>query len=201
MNTWAKRPLGTSIQIFGTDLSEAAIDKARAGIYPITALQNLPAALIKQYFIKVDGRYQIIKPLRDICIFATHNLLKDPPFSKIDLISCQNVMIYLGATAQKKILQAFHYALKPSSFLVLGKSESIGSETEMFETVDKEHKIYTNRAVTTHLPFDFFSRPQKLSTNEIIINEKIPVSKIDFDIEKETDRILLTQICTRCPYW
>ncbi|HTE23522.1 chemotaxis protein CheB [Flavitalea sp.] len=189
-----EKALGTSIQIFGTDLSETAIDKARAGIYPITALQNLPAALIKQYFLKIDGRYQIIKPLRDICIFATHNLLKDPPFSKIDLISCQNVMIYLGATAQKKILQAFHYALKPSSYLILGKSESVGSETEMFETVDKEHKIYTNRAVNTHLPFDFFSRPQKLSSNETVNqNEKIPVSRPDLDIEKETDKILLSK--------
>jgi two-component system CheB/CheR fusion protein len=189
-----EKAIGTSIQIFGTDLSETAIDKARGGIYPITALQNLPATLIKRYFTKIDGRYQIIKSLRDICIFATHNLLKDPPFSKIDLISCQNVMIYLGTSAQKKILQAFHYALKPSSYLILGKSETIGSETEMFETVDKEHKIYTNRAVTTHLPFDFFSRSQKLSPHEVNnINEKIPVSKPDFDIEKETDRILLSK--------
>jgi two-component system CheB/CheR fusion protein len=191
--------IGTSIQIFGTDLSDGAIDKARTGIYPASSLQNLPANLVKTYFTKVDGRYQIIKPLRDICIFASHNLLKDPPFSKIDLISCQNVMIYLGSAAQKKILQAFHYALKPSSYLVLGKSESIGNETELFETVDKEHKIYTNRSVNTHLHFDFFSRPQRLVPNENPqTTEKIPVSRLEYDIEKETDKILLTRYVPAC---
>ncbi|MHA4844200.1 chemotaxis protein CheB [Flavitalea antarctica] len=191
--------IGTSIQIFGTDLSDVAIDKARSGIYAAASLQNLPPNLVQTYFTNVDGRYQIIKPLRDICIFANHNLLKDPPFSKIDLISCQNVLIYLAPAAQKKILQAFHYALKPSSFLVLGKSESVGTETELFETVDKEDKIYTNRSVNTHLNFNFFSRPQRLVPNENTQNtEKIPVSRLDYDIEKETDKILLSKYVPAC---
>jgi len=182
------------IQIFGTDLSETAIDKARSGIYSAAALQNLSPALIQQYFLQVEGRYQIIKPLRDICIFAIHNLLKDPPFSRIDFISCQNVLIYLAPTAQKKILQAFHYALKPSSYLVLGKSETVGNETELFETVDKEHKIYTNKAVNAHLHFDFFSRPQRLAAIDNTPIDKIPVARSgDFDVEKETDKILLSR--------
>jgi two-component system, chemotaxis family, CheB/CheR fusion protein len=92
----------TPIQIFSTDLNEVAITRARTGTYHPSALQNVSAQRLKRFFIKTDGEYQVIKSIRDICIFATHNLLKDPPFSRMDLISCQNVMIYLEP-AEKNI--------------------------------------------------------------------------------------------------
>jgi len=189
-----EKALSTPIQIFGTDLSEGAIDKARTGSYPAAALQNLPAPLITKYFTPVETRFQIIKAVRDVCIFARHNLLKDPPFSRMDLISCQNVMIYLGASAQKKVLQAFHYALKPSSFMVLGKSEGVGNENEMFETIDKEHKIFTNKAVQVNVQFDFFSRRSRpTNLNNERVHETIPITHTEFDIEKETDRIIMSR--------
>jgi two-component system CheB/CheR fusion protein len=130
------KALSTPIQIFGTDLNETAIEKARAGIYLNGALDNVTKERLEHYFTKIDGHYQIIKPIRDLCVFATHNLLKDPPFSRMDLISCQNVMIYLETNPQKKILQAFHYALKPTGYLLLGKSETIGTSTELYNQVD-----------------------------------------------------------------
>jgi two-component system CheB/CheR fusion protein len=184
----------TSIQIFATDLSETAIEKARTGIYSRNSLQHVSPQRLKQFFVKVDGSYQIIKPIRDICIFATHNLLKDPPFSRMDLISCQNVMIYLSASAQKKILLAFHYALKPVGYLALGKSETIGGDTDLFEPVDKEHKLYIRKAISQSLPFDFFNQPARMPVLQQTYAEKAGVPpNTDMDIEKETDKILLSR--------
>jgi two-component system CheB/CheR fusion protein len=184
----------TPIQIFATDLSETAIEKARAGIYGRNSLQHLSPQRLKQFFVKTDSSYQIIKPIRDICIFATHNLLKDPPFSRIDLISCQNVMIYLASAAQKKILQAFHYALKPGGYLALGKSETIGNDTDLFEPVDKEQKLYIKKAISQALPFDFFNHPARTPVLQQSFAEKHgATANTEIDIEKETDKILLSR--------
>jgi two-component system CheB/CheR fusion protein len=184
----------TPVQIFATDLSETAIEKARTGIYSKNSLQHVSSHRLNQFFVKIDGSYQIIKPIRDICIFATHNLLKDPPFSRMDLISCQNVMIYLGSSAQKKILQSFHYALKPMGYLALGKSETIGNDTDLFESVEKEHKLYIKKAISQPLPFDFFNRPARTPVLQQTFAEKHGVTpNTDVDIEKETDKILLSR--------
>ena len=184
----------TPIQIFATDLSETAIEKARTGVYSKNSLQHVSQQRLKQFFVKVDGSYQIIKPIRDICIFATHNLLKDPPFSRMDLISCQNVMIYLASNAQKKILLAFHYALKPLGYLALGKSETIGNDTDLFESVDKEHKLYLKKAISQPLPFDFFNRTPRMPVLQQAYTEKLDATtNTDVDIEKETDKILLSR--------
>jgi two-component system CheB/CheR fusion protein len=186
----------TPIQIFATDLSEMAIEKARAGIYNKNSLVNVSPQRLKRFFVKIDGHYQIIKAIRDVCIFATHNLLKDPPFSRMDIISCQNVMIYLEPKPQKKILNAFHYALKQSGYLMLGKSETIGSATELFEQINKEHKIYTKKLVSTNLHFDFHSNlsPRYSMPQNDEISIPTPVKQdTEPDIEKETDRVLLSR--------
>lgn len=187
-----EKAISTPIQIFGTDLNEAAIDKARAGIYNKNVMQNVSAQRLKKYFIKTDGQYQIIKAIRDVCVFATHNLLKDPPFSRMDIISCQNVFIYLETNPQRKILQAFHYALKPTGYLLLGKSESIGNSTELFNQVDKDLKIYSKKQSTPgNDVFDFSLRHSYLPG---FSEEKIKAEAIsDIDIEKETDRLLLSR--------
>ena len=134
------KSLTTPLQIFGTDLNETAIDKARAGIYHKSALANVSSQDMERYFMKTDGRYQVVKSIRDVCIFATHNLLNDPPFSRMDLISCQNVLIYIETNPQRKILQAFHYSLKPSGYLILGKSETIGNSSHLFSQLEKKYK-------------------------------------------------------------
>jgi two-component system CheB/CheR fusion protein len=186
------KAISTPIQIFGTDLNEAAIERARSGIYNKSALENVSPQRLQRYFLNIDGQYQIIKAIRDVCIFATHNLLKDPPFSRMDLISCQNVLIYIETNPQKKILQAFHYSLKPSGYLLLGKSETIGNSTELFSQVDKELKIYSKKETPPGTTFfDFLLRPSyALVTPEERFNSK-GVSEID--IEKETDKLLLSR--------
>jgi len=183
----------TLTQIFATDLSEAAIEKARSGIYSGGAVQNISSGRLKKYFVKIDGSYQIIKPVRDVCIFATHDLLKDPPFSRMDLISCQNVMIYLEPNPQKKILRAFHYALKPSGYLLLGKSETIGSSSGLFTQLGKGQKIYVRKNTDINSSFDFFLRGYSPSENNKE-NKKMSVQQVaDVNIDKETEKVLLSR--------
>ena len=106
------------------------------------ALANVSAQRLTRFFTRSDRGYQIAKNIRDVCVFARHNVAQDPPFSRLDLISCCNVLIYLGAVLQRKVLSVLHYALKPAGFLVLGPSESIGTLSDSFQQVEKTQKIY-----------------------------------------------------------
>jgi two-component system CheB/CheR fusion protein len=133
------------IQIFATDISETAIAKARNGIYRPTELDGVSTSRLQQFFTKLDGSYQVAKSIRDMCVFAHHNLLKDPPFSKIDLVSCRNVMIYLEPVLQKRALTTFHYSLNESGYLMLGKSETIGSNTDVFTAYNNSERIFSRR--------------------------------------------------------
>ena len=137
------------VQIFGTDLSEPALERARAGIYPESISADVSAERLRRFFTRVDGQYQISRPVRDMCIFAQQNLTKDPPFSKLDLITCRNVLIYLGPGLQTKVMRLFHYALKPEAFLVLGLSETVGAAGELFDPLDRHLKIYKRKGGVT----------------------------------------------------
>lgn len=188
------KALTTPINIFATDLNETVIKKARIGIYSKNIVEHVPAAILNKYFIKVDGSYQVIKAIRDVCIYAAHNLLNDPPFSKMDIISCQNVMIYLEQAAQQRILQSFHYALNPAGFLVLGKSEGINSATDLFVPSHKGQRIFTRTASLSNLKFEFSKRPADLlhgtqSNNKMIRSGLTNES----DLTKEIDKILLSR--------
>ena len=136
------------VQIFGTDLSEPALERARAGIYPESIASDVSPERLRRFFTRVDGQYQISRPVRDMCIFAQQNLTKDPPFSKLDLITCRNVLIYLGPALQGKVMRLFHYALKPSGYLVLGLSETVGGASEQFVPFDRHLKIYSRKTST-----------------------------------------------------
>ncbi|HVW62532.1 MAG TPA: CheR family methyltransferase, partial [Puia sp.] len=188
------KAMSTPIQIFATDLSEAAISKARAGIYSKNTLMNVSPQRLRKFFVKVDGNYQIIKPIRDVCIFATHNLLKDPPFSRMDIISCQNVLIYMEQAAQKKIMQAFHYALRPSKYLLLGKSETIGNSTELFEQIDKDLRIYARKSAPANMQFSFSIRNQAYTPDTYNTDDKMFISPQakEIDIEKEAEKMMLS---------
>jgi len=133
------------IQIFATDISEIAIAKARTGIYRPAEVEGMSPSRLQQFFTKLDGSYQVSKSIRDICVFAQHNLLKDPPFSKIDLVSCRNVLIYLEPVLQKRALTTFHYSLNEYGCLMLGKSETIGSNTDIFTPYNSTEKIYLRK--------------------------------------------------------
>ncbi|HZH37249.1 MAG TPA: CheR family methyltransferase, partial [Flavisolibacter sp.] len=134
------KALSTSVQIFATDLSEKAVNKARLGIYSKDEVADISASRLSRFFNKIDGSYRIIRSIRDLCVFATHNVLKDPPFSRLDLISCCNLMIYLEPVLQKKVLSTFHYSLNKNGYLILGKSETIGAATNLFSQLEKKNK-------------------------------------------------------------
>lgn len=141
------KPFNVKMQVFATDISEIAINKARSGIYTNSEMNGLSAGRLQQFFTKTDGKFRLNKNIREACVFAHHNYLKDPPFAKIDLISCRNSLIYLEPFLQKKALTTFHYSLKEKGFLVLGKSETAGQAMELYNNFDKVNKFYTRKAV------------------------------------------------------
>lgn len=143
------------LQVFATDLNDALLEKARHGLYAKSLVHDLSPERLRRFFVEEEGGYRVIKPLREMVVFARQNLISDPPFSRMDLISCRNLLIYLDPAVQRKAIPTFHYALKPEGVLFLGASESIGGFTELFEPLDKKHKIYAKKAAPTpafHLP-------------------------------------------------
>jgi two-component system CheB/CheR fusion protein len=136
----------SQVQLFGTDVSERVIERARAGRYPASIASDVSAERLRRYFVRTAQGYQVGKTLREACIFARHNLVKDPPFSRLDLVSCRNVLIYFTPPLQKRAIALFHYALKSDGFLVLGASEHLAGHAERFALVDKKHRVYAKRA-------------------------------------------------------
>ncbi|PYK13487.1 MAG: hypothetical protein DME65_01705, partial [Verrucomicrobia bacterium] len=126
--------------------SESVIEHARAGIYPGAIEKDVSKARLNRFFIKRDGSYQIHRNVRDICTFARQNITADPPFSRLDLISCRNVLIYLSPELHKRCIPEFHYALNPGGYLILGPAETVGMYDEIFKLIDKKNKIYTKEA-------------------------------------------------------
>ena len=143
------------LQIFATDLSEPQLNKARQGHYSKGLVEYISPIRLRRFFEEEEDGYRVRKQLREMVVFARQNLISDPPFSHMDVISCRNLLIYLEPSIQKKVLPIFHYALKPGGFLVLGTSESIGEFSDLFVAVDKKHKIFRKKTTTTtspHLP-------------------------------------------------
>jgi two-component system CheB/CheR fusion protein len=130
------------IQIFGSDLSERAIDVARAGLYPESALRDLDPERVGRFFTRAGEEYRVAKNIRDMCVFVVHDLMRDPPFAKLDLISCRNVLIYFGAELQQRLLQAFHFCLNRPGYLLLGRSETVTASKELFAPLHQEHRIF-----------------------------------------------------------
>ncbi|MCH6232868.1 CheR family methyltransferase [Cognataquiflexum rubidum] len=155
---------GTHIpfQMFATDLSEKAIQKARSGVYSKEELDSVSPQRLQRFFTKTGSNYRISKTIRDICIYAPHNVLRDPPFSRIDFISCRNLFIYLDTAAQKRVLSTFHYALNDTGYLMLGKAETISSSPNLFSEVNKKFRIYSknNSADSRKLPLPTTRMPK-----------------------------------------
>src|SRR6202043_1457294 len=142
-------------QLFGTDVSESSIAKARDGLHPENIQADVSPERLRRFFVKVEGGYRVNKNIRDLCIFAQHNVLSDPPFSQMDLICCRNLLIYLEPVLQKKIIALFHYALRPNGFLVLGSSEGVGTLGNLFALDDRTAKIFTKKAVAARPAVSF----------------------------------------------
>ena len=149
-----QNPVRTPIQIFATDVNLAVLDQARIGRYSKPQVDNISPSRLHRFFTKEPDGYRVQKTIRDMVIFAQHNLLTDPPFTRVDLISCRNMLIYLEPALQQRIIPAFHYALKPGGFLVLGTSESVGSATNFFEVAEKNHKIYVRKTGVSWLRYE-----------------------------------------------
>ena len=188
--------LAPPIQFFATDINASVLEHARTGIYLSSALASVSPERRERFFTPVDrarGAYRIDKALRERCVFALHNLAKDPPFSRIDLISCRNVLIYLGASLQQKVLQTFHYALDPQGFLLLGTSESIDPFSRLFRRVEQGQKLYVKKVTGgTFLP-NLAARvdpavERSRGEGEIPMPEE---KRVGWDILQEADRLLL----------
>ncbi|MBX3501067.1 MAG: PAS domain-containing protein [Alphaproteobacteria bacterium] len=133
------------LQIFASDIDEQSLQIARVGRYPSTIARDVSPARLERHFVREDGSYRIASDLREICLFSAHNLLRDAPFSKLDLVSCRNLLIYLTPDLQNRLIPLFHYALNDPGFLFLGTSENVTRHSRMFSTVDKTHRIFRRR--------------------------------------------------------
>ncbi|MEA5578343.1 chemotaxis protein CheB [Anabaena sp. UHCC 0451] len=189
---FTNKGMNIPIHIFATDINEVAIEKARAGIYKPCQVKDISPERLQRFFVQVEGGYQISKSVRELCVFARQNLISDPPFSRLDLITCRNVLIYLGSVVQKKVVPTFHYGLKPTGFLMLGTSETVGEFTDLFTLVDKKYKIYARKITSTRLAIDLMASnyPMETAKLQMIENEG---SGNDVEIQKEADRIVLNQ--------
>jgi two-component system CheB/CheR fusion protein len=179
------------VQIFASDISKQAIQVARDGHYPENIAADVSPERLQKFFTELNGGYQINKQVRDLCIFAVQDVTRDPPFSRVDLISCCNLLIYLGVPLQKKVLAAFHYALNPDGYLLLGNSESVEAGSDAFRQLDKKHKIYS-RLPTSARPHLEFS-PAELTGDPVQVGRQRFSAQPDVDLGREADRIVLSR--------
>jgi two-component system, chemotaxis family, CheB/CheR fusion protein len=198
VETLSELRIEVPVQIFGTDLSDLAIQRARAGIYKESIANEVSEVRLRRFFHKVPDGFQIAKSIRDMCVFAPQNVFSDPPFSRMDLISCRNVLIYLSPILQKKIIPIFHYALKDRGFLLVGNTEGLlGSGAEIFDLVDRKSKIYQKRPVPSPVTFGMTvgahgpSEIPQLRPERAGKEEETP--KTPADVQREADRLLLNK--------
>jgi two-component system, chemotaxis family, CheB/CheR fusion protein len=179
------------VQLFATDIDDLAVERARKGMYPENISKDVSPARLKRFFEKTGNSYVIHKFVREMCIFAKQNMVKDPPFSKIDLISCRNVLIYFGPELQKKAIGILFYALNPKGFLMMGPSETVGEFAGLFSVVDKRHAIYAKKAERSRPCFEV---PAIEYGKEEAVGKKADRQPAGvFDIQKEADTIVLTK--------
>ncbi len=183
------------IQIFGTDLSERVIARARSAIYGESQIAPLSPERRRQFFVPVDDGYQIVKPVRELCVFARHNVCADPPFSRMNLISCRNLLIYLGSALQRQVVATFHYALQPGGYLLLGTSEGLQGFPGLFSSVDPQHKLFQRSAVPKYPRAGMIRRgfaPEQRPVTPL--SETIPHSGFrDLSWKRTAERMVLTE--------
>jgi two-component system, chemotaxis family, CheB/CheR fusion protein len=191
----AQRVTQPPIQIFATDISDLAIDKARSGIYTENQMVEVSPERRSRFFHAVEGGYHISKAVRELCVFARQDLGSDPPFSNVDLISCRNVLIYLDSSLQKRIMPIFHYSLNPTGFLLLGTSESTGQYSDLFSLIDKKYRIYTKKPSTAQHTFSFTPSSYPIKTSNSISaalasRQSVTAPAEDLELQKKVDRLI-----------
>lgn len=179
------------LQIFATDLSDQALDRARSGLYSERAVAEISPERLKRFFVRLDGGYQINKSVRDMCIFAKQNVANDPPFSNLDLISCRNLLIYLGPALQKRVIPTLHYALKDDGYLMLGESESLGPYADQFTLIDKKNKIYQKKKTSALTAARLFTYVTDMDYSFRKREDRLPKApETGFTVEKEVEQTL-----------
>lgn len=188
------------VQIFATDLSDDIIRKARNGIFTENEIKSVPKKYLERFFKKAGTDYQVVKELRDMCVFAAHNILRDPPFSRMDFISCRNLLIYFDIAAQRKAFATLHFALNEGGYLMLGKAETTGSAPQLFTRLNNTQKVYSRKKETgvRKIPelSPYFPR-NSLQTKKFILPFKNTVSN-QSGIESSIDHLLLSDYIPAC---
>jgi two-component system CheB/CheR fusion protein len=182
------------IKILATDLSDVALEKARAGLYVDNIEIDMSAERLRRFFNRVDNHYQISKNIRELCVFSRHNLATDPPFSHLDLVSCRNVLIYMDPVMQKRVIPILHYALDPDAFLFLGSSESVGAFQELFTNVEGRSRIFQKRSVPAGTPvagMEFGTFALGEASFHHLGREQSATPWSALDVQREADRIVL----------
>jgi two-component system CheB/CheR fusion protein len=178
-----------AFQIFATDLDREAIDRARQGSFPANIAADVSQERLDRFFVKTDNGYQIVKEIRETTIFAAQNLIMDPPFTKLDIISCRNLLIYLTPEAQRKLVPLFHYSLNPGGFLFLGSSETIGASTALFSPLPGKSRLYRrNESALRAQPVEF---PSSFVPAPLSVWEERETSGVIVNLQALADRILL----------
>ncbi|MBE7159392.1 MAG: protein-glutamate O-methyltransferase CheR, partial [Rhodospirillales bacterium] len=183
-----------NIQIFGTDASEDNVHKARLGIYAESITNEVSQERLRRFFSKTEKGYQINKRVRDLCIFARQNLCTDPPFSRLDLVSCRNVLIYFGPDLQRRVISTFHYALRRDGFLLLGNSESIREYTDLFSVMDRTHKLFARMENPGHRAIIPSFAPLHFPDNPLDrMHSRLTETRKDADLSRLADRTILAR--------
>ncbi len=179
-----------NIQIFATDIDDRAITIARKGLYTPEVIQNIPSDILNEYFLKNGSNYELVKSIRSMVLFSKHDVTNNPPFLKLDLICCRNLLIYFGANLQKQIIPLFHYSLNENGYLFLGKSETVGQFSDLFNTIDAKNKIFQHKKGNAFKTIQFSNFKAKLQhATRLDDNAKTSKAKSNSSLEdiiKET---------------
>jgi two-component system, chemotaxis family, CheB/CheR fusion protein len=191
---WSTR----TIQIFASDIDNKAIEKARVGFYPERIQAHVSEERLRRFFVAKPGGFQINKSIRDLCVFSAQNVVQDPPFSRIDLVSCRNLLIYLDAALQREVLARLHFALKPQGFLLLGSSETVGGSENLFALTDRPHKIYAKQPGQVHLrnltaarELETANAPQAERRGRSAPRALPPIVRIARNLQQEAEQLLV----------
>jgi two-component system CheB/CheR fusion protein len=180
---------GITLQIFATDLDNDAIEIARKGLFPANIASDVTSARLNRFFVKTDDGYRINTEIREMIVFAQHNIIMHPPFTKIDILTCRNLLIYLDAELQKKLIGLFYYSLNPNGIMLLGSSESLGTQGPLFTAIDSKLRIY-KRSNTSIVP-ELFDFPSSFSRAKLTNTEYQMPAKLPSNIQNPAEQLLL----------
>ena len=180
-----------TLQIFATDLDSGAIEQARIGIYPKNIVSDVSANRLSRFFVKTDNHYRVNAEIREMVVFAQHNVIKDPPFTKLNILSCRNMLIYMNTDLQIKLLSLFHYSLVQKGVLVLGSAETSGDKKDYFHNIDSKLRIYQSTGVLK--TEELFNFPSAFSQTKMKIEKNQPTEEISDSIQSLADDLLLQE--------